>query len=172
MAAGIDREAPLLICYDGSDEAGQAIDAAAWLFGARSTLVLTVWQPTTALGTFAWSAATASVVNFVELDKAAADDAALIASEGAQIAERSGLSAEPLSEMTSGPIWSAILDVARRQDAAAIVVGSRGLTGVRSILLGSVSSPLVHHADRPTLVIPNPGATDYAACALAGAAKA
>jgi nucleotide-binding universal stress UspA family protein len=32
-------------------------------------------------------------------------------------------------------------------------MGSRGLTGVRSMLLGSVSSAVVHHADLPTLVI-------------------
>ena len=35
-------------------------------------------------------------------------------------------------------------------------MGSRGLTGLRSMLLGSVSSAVVHHADRPTLVIRQP----------------
>lgn len=33
------------------------------------------------------------------------------------------------------------------------VMGSRGLTGVRSMLLGSVSNAVVHHAHRPTLII-------------------
>jgi hypothetical protein len=37
--------------------------------------------------------------------------------------------------------------------AAAIVLGSRGLTGVRSMLLGSVPRAVVQHADRATLVI-------------------
>jgi nucleotide-binding universal stress UspA family protein len=32
-------------------------------------------------------------------------------------------------------------------------MGSRGLSGVRSLLLGSVSSGVTHHATRPTLVV-------------------
>jgi nucleotide-binding universal stress UspA family protein len=36
------------------------------------------------------------------------------------------------------------------------VMGSRGLTGVRSMLLGSVSNAVVHHTERPTLVIHRP----------------
>jgi nucleotide-binding universal stress UspA family protein len=39
-------------------------------------------------------------------------------------------------------------------------MGSRGLTGVRSMLLGSVSSAVVHHADRPTLVVHMPDAEE------------
>ena len=48
------------------------------------------------------------------------------------------------------------MEIADRHDAAAIVMGSRGLAGVRSMLLGSVSSAVVHHADRPTLIIRQP----------------
>ena len=53
-------------------------------------------------------------------------------------------------------MWKTILDIADRHGAAMIVMGSRGLTGVRSMLLGSVSNAVVHHADRPTLVIRQP----------------
>jgi nucleotide-binding universal stress UspA family protein len=35
-----------------------------------------------------------------------------------------------------------------------IVAGSRGLRGLKSVVLGSVSSGLVNHAGRPVLVIP------------------
>ncbi|OQX67606.1 MAG: hypothetical protein B6A08_14490 [Sorangiineae bacterium NIC37A_2] len=35
-----------------------------------------------------------------------------------------------------------------------IVVGSRGLGAFKRVLLGSVSSYVVHHAGRPVLVIP------------------
>jgi nucleotide-binding universal stress UspA family protein len=56
----------------------------------------------------------------------------------------------------TGSVWKTIVELADRHDAAAIVMGSRGLTGVRSMLLGRFSSAVVHPADRPTLVIGQP----------------
>jgi nucleotide-binding universal stress UspA family protein len=51
-------------------------------------------------------------------------------------------------------IWRTIVDVADEVDASLIVTGSRGLAGVRSVLLGSVSNHVLHHAHRPTLIVP------------------
>ena len=53
-------------------------------------------------------------------------------------------------------MWSKILDIAARHDASTIVMGSRGLTGLRSALLASVSNAVVHHTDRPTLIFRQP----------------
>jgi nucleotide-binding universal stress UspA family protein len=155
-----DRNADdvLLICYDGSDDAKHAIKHAAGLLVARPALVLTVWQPTAALGGFSWGGEAAGMVDFVQLDRAGADDAGRIAEEGVDLARDAGLEAESLAIKASGPVWKTIVDAADARDAAAIVMGSRGLTGVRSMLLGSVSSAVVHHADRPTLVVHRSGA--------------
>ena len=73
-----------------------------------------------------------------------------VANEGARIAQAAGLDAEPVGVETTRPVWETIVELADRHDAATIVMGSRGLTGLRSMLLGSVSSAVVHHADRPT----------------------
>jgi nucleotide-binding universal stress UspA family protein len=35
-------------------------------------------------------------------------------------------------------------------------MGSRGLTGVKSMLLGSVSHAVIQHADRTVIVVPSP----------------
>lgn len=148
-------DGPLLLCYDGSDAAAHAIERAGLLFRGRNALVVTVWQPT-ALGSLAWSGATASMDSFVELDRTAAEAGGRVACEGVRIAQEAGLDAEPVAVEATGPVWESILEIADRGDAATIVMGSRGLTGLRAVLLGSVSSAVVHRADRPTLIIPEP----------------
>ena len=160
MATGADT--PLLLCYDGSDPAKHAIERAADLLRTRNAKVLTVWQTTAGLGSFAWAGATENMLDYVELDRAAAELGGRIVSEGVRVAQDAGLQAEPLAVKATGPVWTTILEIAERHDASMIVIGSRGLTGLRSILLGSVSTAVVHHADRPTLVIHSPGDDDNA----------
>jgi nucleotide-binding universal stress UspA family protein len=144
---------PLILCYDGSEDAKHAIERAGVLFPGGHALVLTVWQTIAGLGSFAWSGATATMVNFVELDRAAAEDGGRIAEEGVRLALKAGLEAEPLAVKATGPVWEKIVETADHRQAAVIVMGSRGLTGLRSVLLGSVSSAVVHHGHHPTLVI-------------------
>jgi nucleotide-binding universal stress UspA family protein len=131
---GMRSDGPLLLCYDGSEDAKHAIERAGALLADRPALVVTVWEPTASLDSFAWSGASAGAANFVELDRAAAE-------------------AGGRSIKAAGPVWKTIVETAERCDVAAIVMGSRGLTGVRSMLLGSVSNAVVHHTERPTLVI-------------------
>jgi nucleotide-binding universal stress UspA family protein len=147
-------DGPLLLCYDGSEDAAHAIERAGELFPGRRALVAMVWhQPLAGLGGIAWSGESPSMVDVPELDREAAEKAGRVAADGMRLAEQAGLIAEPLAVQGSGSVWRTILELAERNDAAAIVMGSRGLTGLRSMLLGSVSSAVVGHADRPTLVI-------------------
>ena len=93
MATGADT--PLLLCYDGSEPAKHAIERAADLLRTRHAVVLTVWQPTAGLGSFAWAGATENMLNYVELDRAAAELGGRIVSEGARVAQDAGMQAEP-----------------------------------------------------------------------------
>lgn len=149
-------DGPLLICFDGSEDAKHAIERAGELLPDRYALVLTVWQPIAGGASLAWVGAPVSMPNSVELDRAAAEESGRIANEGVRIAQAAGLRAESVVVEATGSVWKTILDIADRHHAAMIVMGSRGLTGVCSILLGSVSSALAHHAHRPTLVIRQP----------------
>jgi nucleotide-binding universal stress UspA family protein len=149
-------DGPLLLCYDGSEDAKHAIEHAGRLLGGRDALVVTVWQPTPALGSFAFAGVTDSMFDFVEANRAAAELGGRVAGDGVRIAQQAGLHAEPVPVEATGPVWKTIIDLADRNDAATIVMGSRGLTGLTSVLLGSVSSAIVHHADRPTLVTRQP----------------
>ena len=149
-------DGPLLLCYDQSEDARHAIKSAGTLLASTHALVLTVWQPMAGMGGIAWTEAPPGLVNLVELDRAAAEDGGRIASDGVRVAQKAGLEAEPLAVKTTGSVWKTILETAELHDAAVIVMGSRGLSGIRSMLLGSVSNSVVHHADRPTLVVHRP----------------
>src|SRR3954469_25743087 len=87
--AGHTRTAdgPLLLCYEGSEDARHAIEHAGRLLGGRDALVMTVWQPTPALGTRASAGATDSTFDVVEVDRATADFGERVAREGVRIAQ-------------------------------------------------------------------------------------
>jgi nucleotide-binding universal stress UspA family protein len=57
-------------------------------------------------------------------------------------------------------VWETIVRAADEEGAAAIVLGSRGLRGLRSLTLGSVSNQVAQHAHQPVLVIPSPELVD------------
>src|SRR5438876_11961697 len=102
MATGADT--PLLLCYDGSEPAKHAIERAADLLRTRHAVVLTVWQPTAVLGSFAWAGATESMLNYVELDRAAAEVGGCIVSEGGRVAQGAGMEAEPRALGATGAV--------------------------------------------------------------------
>ena len=87
------------------------------------------------------------------LNEEAATESARIAAEGAQRAAAAGLRTEALSAPDAGSPTDAIVAVARERDAAVVVVGARGLSRMRSALIGSVSAGVVRQARRPVLVI-------------------
>jgi nucleotide-binding universal stress UspA family protein len=143
---------PILICYDGSDGAHRAIDAAAALLGPRRAIVLDLGPPLTAAESFAVMAPVAPGAAFEELNE---DDALRRARTGAERARRAGFDAEAQGGVAA-PTWEGIVDVADSIDAAVIVVGSRGLDGARELFEGSISHQVAEHAGRPVLIVPPP----------------
>lgn len=148
----------ILICYDGSADARSAIEHAAELFPDEQATVLTVWQPFLQIA--AHSTVGFGLVPTIpdadEIDKASAEAARQTAEEGAELATKLGLKAQPLTCSQVTTTARAILAEADRTGAQAIVMGSRGLTGVKSLLLGSVSHEVTQHADRTVVVVPSP----------------
>jgi nucleotide-binding universal stress UspA family protein len=149
-------DGPLILCYDGSEDSRHAIRRAGELFAGRRARVVSVWQATAATGGLGFAGETAGMVDLFELDRAAAKAGDSIADEGARLAREAGLLAEPVAVQGAGPVWKTIVELADRDDAATIVMGSHGRAGLRAMLLGSVSSAVVHHADRPTLIVRRP----------------
>lgn len=147
----------ILIAYDGSDDAKSAITRAGTLFPGQHALILSVWQRF--VDTMARAGGgLAVVVDYDEIDENAGQVAKDRAEEGVRIAEEAGLSAEARTAMVESTVAAAIITAASDCDADAIVIGTRGLTGVKSILLGSTSHGVVQHADRPVIIVPSPKA--------------
>ena len=71
-------------------------------------------------------------------------------------AESRGIHAD--YDLLEGDPGERILELARSRDVDLIVIGSRGLGAVASVILGSVSKRVLHDADRPVLVVNEPAA--------------
>jgi nucleotide-binding universal stress UspA family protein len=152
----------VLLCYDGSADAKAAVDRAGSLLKSSRVVVLTVWEPFIGVMTRAGLGMTYGALAWDpdEVDAASERGAVAVAQEGAARAREVGLDAQARTTPRNGGVAGAILDVADEIDAEAIVLGSRGLTGVRSLLLGSVSHAVAQHADRPVVVVPSPAMTE------------
>jgi nucleotide-binding universal stress UspA family protein len=153
----------ILIAYDGSKDAQAAIAQAAKLFPGEPATVVHAWQHY--VDTMARSGATAGLlVDFEAVDTASAQNAADRAREGAELARAAGFGeTQGVTAAVSSSLVDAILAEAEGVDARAIVMGSRGLGSVKAFFLGSLSSALLHHADRPVVIVPSPAVVAHRA---------
>ena len=142
----------IVISYDGSPDAQEAIARGAEVLRGQQAIVLTVWQPfdSAALGL------SGGVTDMRQGDDASRIHAQQLAQDGARLATEAGFEATPRIVDRRTTIADAILDQADALDATAILIGSRGLTGLKSLLLGSVSHAVIQHADRPVIVVASP----------------
>ncbi|HVO53348.1 MAG TPA: universal stress protein [Solirubrobacterales bacterium] len=142
----------VLIAYDGSDHAKAAIgEAGRQLEPGRPALVLTISEPIERLP-FLGAAGVAFDADSMEtLFEAATSGAEKTAAEGAELARAAGFEAEPLA-ITGGPAWDQIVATADQRDADLIVLGSRGRSGIKYAVLGSVAAAVVQHSKRTVLV--------------------
>ena len=91
------------------------------------------------------------------LDRAADEEARAIVANGAAVASAAGLHADTAIVVAAGTPWRAIGRLADERNASIVVCGSRGLGPFSRAAIGSTSSGLLHHADRPVLVVPEGG---------------
>ncbi len=154
---------PILIAYDGSPPARAAVSEAGRLFAPGEAIVLTVWEPglaemmimpdATGMGS-TMLPLDPSVTR--EVERASEERAQSVAAEGAALAHEAGLDARPLAveDLTDPP--AAIVEAAEKHSARTIVIGSRGLGGLKSKLLGSTSKAVLHRATCPVVVVRHP----------------
>lgn len=143
-----DVDRPILIAYDGSDQAKAAIALAGRnLRTSRDAVVVSVFEPLGAIPF--WGVPVARVPSpFIQ---AAEDAAKNVSEEGAELARKAGFNATP-AVIEGSPIWHKIVEAARAEGAGIIVIGSHGRSGVRYAAMGSVATAVAHHATVPVLI--------------------
>jgi nucleotide-binding universal stress UspA family protein len=157
-ASGTQSARPVLVCFDGSEDAAVAIAAAARDLSGSEAVVLTVWEPVHSWAPYDPATILTAPVsrlasNALGLDEAARDVAQERMERGTVLAAEAGFRAT--GRLEEGKPWRIICQVALELGADPIVMGARGLGRMESVLLGSVSLAVVHHARRPVLVVPH-----------------
>ena len=152
-------ERPVLVAYDGSAESRAAMRSAVTLFPGRRLIVVTVWEP--GLATAMASASTIALRSpsaeiTTETARVERDQAAQAASAGAEFARELGATADSLAVEDETNAAVGIASEADRNDACAVVVGSRGLGRVKAPLLGSTTQGVLRHTRRPVVVVRAP----------------
>ena len=145
----------ILIAYDGSAPARNAIEHAGRLFSGSPAVVATAWTSMREAARAARAALPQAMIDDAvgNFDTAAEQSAAETAAEGAELAAAAGLTASPLTLRADPSVWATLVRHAEDNDAPVVVVGSRGQSAIKSALLGSVSNAVVHNCRRPVLVV-------------------
>ena len=149
------NEGPVLLAYDGSENAKAAIEHAGAVLQHLPAVVATAWTTFEGAAPSALFALPGDMVRegTSALDEAARETAEGMAAEGAELARAAGFDAEPRAVASSGPFFAALIELADELDASVIVAGSRGRSALRAAVLGSVSTGLLHHTRRPVMIV-------------------
>ena len=138
---------PVVVGIDGSDAAAEALRVAIAEARLRGTSVVAVhvWQ--LPVGDFLAGFAPPQA----EIDELEASAGALLA-RTVSGADHAGVAVEPLLRESQAAGETLVAEAAAR-GAELLVVGSRGLGGLKGLLLGSVSAFCSRHAGCPVLVV-------------------
>src|SRR3712207_5629796 len=164
------RSPRVLVGYDGSPSAVNAIEAAAALLPSATASILNLWEPPFTSPELRHRilerAANAEALGRL-LETEGHAEAERLARNGVKLAQAAGWDAEPLVKRTFGGDGYQFARTAEELDADLMVVGSRGTSGIRASM-GSVSELVVHVSPVPVLVVPHPLTTVEWAAAASG----
>ncbi|MDV2478495.1 universal stress protein [Rhodococcus zopfii] len=147
----------ILIAYDGSENSKRAVEYTGRFLESCRAVVVTAWEP------MVRQAARMSGLSGVmqpewvpdeDTEDVALTDARITNSEGLELARSVGLHAEGRTLEIVSAVWTSIIEAADELDVDIIVTGTRGTTGLRSLLQSSVADHVLRHSHRPVLIVP------------------
>jgi len=140
----------IVVAFDGSNDSVKAMGLACALtakFGSILTVVHVFSSPS--VGYSATSGM--PIPDYKSLEDAKRAGAKEVLSKGLQLAAQRGVEAK--GELIEAPsVVEGLVEFAANEKADLIVTGTRGMTGFKKLIMGSVSSGLMNHAHCPVLV--------------------
>jgi nucleotide-binding universal stress UspA family protein len=133
----------ILVATDGSDSAAAAVEHAAdlaRLAGSKEVVVIHVCPACTPE---------------LDPDSKNRETATKIVNEAAEAVASEGIKVRTVLEMDypHEEVGEALLEIIKNENADLLILGSRGLSEFKGILLGSVSHKVIQHAECPILII-------------------
>ena len=133
----------ILVATDGSDSAAAAVEHAAdlaRLAGSKEVVVIHVCPACTPE---------------LDPDSMNRETATKIVNEAAEAVASEGIMVRTVLEMDypHEEVGEALLEIIKNENADLLILGSRGLSEFKGILLGSVSHKVIQHAECPILII-------------------
>lgn len=143
----------IVVGTDGSESAGVAVGRAtalAKLTGA-TLHVVSVFRPVS-LGSVAIAASAGiSTVDVEDVNRGVAAEGAQVCDHAASGARDQGVKVE--QHVVPGEPADALVNIAKDVGADLVVVGSRGMSGARRFVLGSVPNKVSHHCPCSLLIV-------------------
>lgn len=141
----------ILVAFDGSQDSVKAVrvgSSIARKYGAALTILHVYSVP---VYTYA-APAPMPQVDIGAVEDSAKEKAKRVLEGGKQVAEEEGVKA--IGELLeAASVVQTVVDFAAKENFDLIVMGTRGMTGFRKLVMGSVSNGVVSHAHCPVMVV-------------------
>lgn len=141
-----------VVCaFDGSKYSAKAVEVAAELAGKFRARLVVVHVYSSPMIAYSGVAGVPSP-SINDLEDVAKESGQAVLDRGVRMARDQGVKATgELLEAAS--VVQALVEFSANEKADLVVVGTRGMTGFKKLILGSVSSGLISHAYCPVLVV-------------------
>ena len=136
--------AKILVAVDGSESSKKAFDQSVFLAQKCNSKLYIVHV------VLDWEYGGDSAATFELIDELRAKGMELL-ERSETLALQSDVQVETLLEQ--GDYAHEIIEVAKRNDCNVIIMGSRGMSPIKELLLGSVSLKVMHHASCPVMIV-------------------
>ncbi len=128
----------VVIATDGSDNSKNAVDIGIKIAGSMGASVDAVHVVRAAWET--------------EVDSELRDEAKKIVGYVEEKGNEENVSVEGV--ILIGNPAEMLIDYAQKKDADLIVMGTKGMSGIKRFMLGSVAENVVRHSEKPVMVVP------------------